>query len=200
MSVSPTCSRVLNFLLVNLLFQGRRHFTEYGWLATSATYPHPDPFSSFNLTDQTYVITGATSGIGKKVTELLSERGATVYMISRDEVRSNIVRDELRKSTQNDKIFSIQADVGLAQDVKRAVTEIKAHLKESSHNRNIGGGDYESKVGIDSVICNAGALLSERVLTAEGIETTLATHLIHGTYLLVNELLPVLENADDPRK
>lgn len=52
---------------------------------------------------------------------------------------------------------------------------------------------------LDGLICNAGALLHQRTMTAEGLEVTFATHLLNGAYVLSNALLPALQSANDPR-
>ncbi len=45
---------------------------------------------------------------------------------------------------------------------------------------------------LDGLVCNAGALLSTRTLTNEGLEVTFAAHLLFGTYLLGTLALPSL--------
>ena len=52
---------------------------------------------------------------------------------------------------------------------------------------------------LDALVCNAGALLHERKMTSEGVEMTSATHLIFGSYLLTELLLPALNRAKAPR-
>ena len=71
-----------------------------------------------------------------------------------------------------------QVDVGELNQVRTAAEEIKSS---------------ESKV--DCIICNAGVLLNEKKLTSEGRESTIASHLIGGSYLLPTLLLPELKAA-----
>jgi len=52
---------------------------------------------------------------------------------------------------------------------------------------------------LDGLICNAGALLNQRMLTAEGLEVTFATHLLFGSYLLGKLAMPMLEKTPDSR-
>jgi len=44
-------------------------------------------------------------------------------------------------------------------------------------------------------VCNAGALLSEKQITEEGVEVTLASHLVFGSYLLGSLAMPALRAA-----
>jgi NAD(P)-dependent dehydrogenase (short-subunit alcohol dehydrogenase family) len=54
-------------------------------------------------------------------------------------------------------------------------------------------------VRLDVLVCNAGVLLNELTTTAEGVETTLATHLLFGTYLLGTLARPALEATPESR-
>jgi len=60
--------------------------------------------------------------------------------------------------------------------------------------------EFTAKEGkLDALVCNAGALLNSKQFNAEGVETTLGCHLLHGSYLLTQSLLPKLASAPDPR-
>lgn len=168
----------------NFYFYGRKHFTQTGWLHNSASYPKPDPFNSIDLRGRVYVVTGATSGLGKDVTSLLGERGATIYMVCRNAEKAANVLKEISAASPQAQLFALTADVGLSADVKRVAAEL---------NEAVGAH------GIDGLVCNAGALLAERTLNAEGSEVTLAIHLVHGTYELTNLLRPALERSSEPR-
>ena len=52
---------------------------------------------------------------------------------------------------------------------------------------------------LNALICNAGALSNSLTVTAEGVETTLATHLLFGTYLLGTLALPILRGTPGSR-
>lgn len=66
------------------------------------------------------------------------------------------------------------ADCGLESDIRRAWDEFEAAST---------GADGQP-ARLDGLVCNAGALLNERTLTKEGVEVTLASHFLFGTYLL----------------
>jgi dehydrogenase/reductase SDR family protein 12 len=50
---------------------------------------------------------------------------------------------------------------------------------------------------VDVLICNAGVLLNDRRETSEGLEVTFASHLLGGSFLLSQLLLPQLKAAKD---
>jgi dehydrogenase/reductase SDR family protein 12 len=52
---------------------------------------------------------------------------------------------------------------------------------------------------LDVLICNGGVLLNDRELSSEGVEITFASHLLGGSYLLSQLLLPQLKTSEDPR-
>ena len=45
------------------------------------------------LLNKNILITGATSGIGKSLTKYLSERGANILMLSKDESKLDVLYD-----------------------------------------------------------------------------------------------------------
>ena len=54
-------------LVTQFYLYGRKHFTATGWLAASSSYPTPDALTAADLSEKVYIVTGATSGVGKKV-------------------------------------------------------------------------------------------------------------------------------------
>lgn len=162
-------------------FYGRSHFTQTGWEKHRAEYPSPDPLDSVDLTGRVYVVTGANAGLGREVVSYLAQRGAKVYMVCRNLDRAAPVRDELLDTLKADakQLVLVQGDMGLQKDVRRVAAEIAA----------------DASNGIDGLVCNAGALLNERTLTEEGVETTFATHFLYGSYLLPKLLVPTLRKV-----
>ena len=57
----------------------------------------------------------------------------------------------------------------------------------------------EGSPRLHALVCNAGALLNELTVTAEGVEATLAAHLLFGTYLLGQLALPLLQSTPGGR-
>ena len=50
------------------------------------------------LLNKNILITGATSGIGKSLTKHLSEHGANILMLSKDESKLDVLYDEIVKN------------------------------------------------------------------------------------------------------
>jgi short-subunit dehydrogenase len=50
------------------------------------------------LLNKNILITGATSGIGKSLTKYLSEHGANILMLSKDESKLDVLYDEIVKN------------------------------------------------------------------------------------------------------
>lgn len=64
------------------------------------------------------LVTGATSGIGRKITETLAANGYYVYAGARD-------REDLRDLNAIDNVEAVRLDVTVARDIRRAVEQVK---------------------------------------------------------------------------
>ena len=81
------------------------------------------------LQNKTAVVTGCNRGIGKKILEVFSANGATVFACVRninEEFKSNI--DEIEKNTKN-KIIPIQFDLSNESQIKEAANSILSSNK-----------------------------------------------------------------------
>lgn len=126
-----------------------------------------------------FLVTGANSGIGFATAERLAQRGATVWLLCRDANRGRRALRELRRRTGSDALRLGRVDLG---DL-RSVRAFAARFPDRA---------------IDGVVHNAGILPAERVLTADGIESTLATNVI-GPFLLTRLLWRRLAAAERAR-
>lgn len=170
---------------------GKRHFTKTGYLRHIKDYTDPVQSSAaigvgqagedgVNLGGKVVVVTGANSGMGKQLATYAAAKGASLYMVCRSEGRAKTARDEIAKETSNDNIKIILADVGELSQVRKAARELQADTSK-----------------IDCLVCNAGALVDERKESSEGYELTFASHLLGGSYMLSELLLPQLKAAGD---
>jgi dehydrogenase/reductase SDR family protein 12 len=92
--------------------------------------------------------------------------------------RAQAAKDEIVKETSSENVHILQVDVGELASVRECAKAIQAR---------------ESK--LDVLVCNAGVLLNEKKETSEGNEATFASHLLGGSYLLPQLLLPQLKAA-----
>jgi dehydrogenase/reductase SDR family protein 12 len=132
------------------------------------------------MTNKCVVITGANSGIGKELATYAAAKGANLYMLCRSKDRAEKARTEIIEQTkaEDERIKILLADVSELSQVRNAVKEL-----QSKEDR------------VDVLVCNAGVLLNDRKETSEGNEVTFAAHLLGGSYLLSNLLLPQLKAA-----
>lgn len=170
---------------------GKRHFTKTGYLRHIKSYSSPvqDRASigigeagadGVDMTNKCVVITGANSGIGKELATYAAAKGANLYMLCRSRDRAEKARAEILEQTKakDANVKILLADVGELSQVRSAVKEL-----QSKEDR------------VDVLVCNAGVLLNDRRETSEGNEVTFAAHLLGGSYLLSNLLLPQLKAA-----
>lgn len=174
---------------------GKRHFTSSGYLRHIQKYKFPVQESptippgregSDNITmdGKVVVITGANGGLGKELATYAAAKGAKLYMICRSRERAEQARDEIVKATSanSDNVKILLANVGELGQLRKAVQELQSQETQ-----------------VDCLVCSAGALLNERTETSEGHEVTFASHLLGGSYLLSQLLLPQLKAAANPR-
>ena len=136
---------------------------------------------SYNLAGRTVVVTGATSGLGRCMSETLARCGATVVLWGRSDAKARQVRDELVRSTGRNDVDLVVADMAEPDAVRNG-----AELLLARHPR------------IDVLIHNAGALSATRTTNSKGRESTVASQVI-GPFLLTTLLLDALRAATSGR-
>lgn len=137
-----------------------------------------------DLTGQTVVVTGANSGVGKQVATYVAAKGATVFLLCRSPDKAEAARQEIVQMCENENVHVVLADLSEMAQVRRVATELQERCSET---------------GINCIVCNAGVLFNEQHDSSEGLEQTFASHLLGGTYLLTELLLPRLKQAKDSR-
>lgn len=134
------------------------------------------------LTDKTYVVTGATSGIGFATAEILARAGACVIGIGHTPERSTEAERRLRRLTSNPRIHYLAANLGMQQDVHRLAERVGEGLASY-------GAD-----ALDGLVNNAGVFTYWLDLTPDGVETQWAVNHL-APFLLTHLLLPHLQAA-----
>lgn len=80
----------------------------------------------FDLSGEAAVVTGAGSGLGKAIAEILAQAGASVGLIDVDRERLDVVAAGIE--AQGGKTFGVAADVSAADSIASAVEDIKDHF------------------------------------------------------------------------
>ena len=132
------------------------------------------PISSFDLHGKTVVITGPTSGLGEQVARQLAVTGANLVLVARNEEKCARVIDEIAPLCTGDKPVFVRAEMGDLESVRSACAAIQ---QQFAH--------------VDVLVHNAGALLNTRQTSPQGIEQTVASHVV-GPFLMTSLLLPLL--------
>ena len=133
------------------------------------------------LAGRTVLLTGVTSGLGREAAGQLAKLGARLILAGRNEAKVRSVRDELVRTHRDDRFPMVVVDMASLASVREAVDRVLG-----------------TEPRLDAVIDNAGAIFPTRQVTADGIESTLATMVV-GPFAMVAGLLPVLEATPGAR-
>ena len=123
---------------------------------------------------RTVLVTGANSGLGYATAASLVGAGAAVRLLVRNDLKGRDTRDRLLARHPDGDVAWYVADLTDLDRVRAVAAEIA-----------------EAEDGLDAVVHNAGAMFSERRETADGIERTVALHVV-GPQVLTHGLLDVL--------
>lgn len=137
-------------------------FSAIGYRARSLTWQRLDA----DLTGQTWVVTGATGGIGRAIALEALHRGATVVPVAR-----NAARLAALASVAPQRVIPVEADLSLVRATRKAAAAIAASGRR-----------------IDVLVNNVGLLLDDLSVTAEGFETSYATNILNH-FVLTEGLL-----------
>ncbi len=129
---------------------------------------------------KTILITGANQGIGKAAAIVLGKLGAKLVLVCRNADKARAaVADIEREGAKG--VELLVGDMASQADIRRVAAEFKA-----KHDR------------LDVLLNNAGALVTSRRTTVDGIEETFALNHL-GYFLLTNLLLDVLKASAPSR-
>jgi NAD(P)-dependent dehydrogenase (short-subunit alcohol dehydrogenase family) len=139
-----------------------------------------DPFivSSFD-SGRRCLVTGANSGIGYETALALADLGAEVVLLCRNAKRGEEAAERVRQQTGNSRVSLEIVDMSDLASVRAAAARL-------------------ASAPVDVLVHNAGVLPDERIETCEGLELTLATHVV-GPFLLTRLLQGSLEKSPDAR-
>ncbi len=119
------------------------------------------------------IVTGANSGMGLSTVEALSDKGATVIMLCRDEQRGRAALAKLTSEKDRD-LDLILCDLGEFASIRNFVREVKERYPR-----------------VDILVNNAGFISLDRQETKEGIEKQFGVNYL-GHFLLTTQLLDLM--------
>jgi len=119
---------------------------------------------------KTVVATGATSGVGEAAATKLATMGARIVFVARDAERAEATLAKLDHIAPGRGHRAHIADLQLIAETRRVGEEIAA-----------------AEPRIDALVNNAGAMFSQRRVTAEGLERTFALN--HMAYFMLTRAL-----------
>lgn len=135
-----------------------------------------------NLSTKTYLVTGATSGIGLAAAGILASRGAAVIGVGRSAERCREAEKTLRRTHPQAQIDILVADLGVQREVVRLARDARDMLTA------------QGKVHLDGLLNNAGTFTYWFTQSPDGIEMQWAVNHL-GPFLLTHRLLPLLQAA-----
>lgn len=138
------------------------------WWAADPT-PFPQPVD--------VVITGASSGLGRAAAEGLAALGATVHLVGRSTERLQASADVIRRSVPDAQLVLRECDVSDLTEAHRLADELERDLD-----------------ALHGLVHCAGLIPDKRVLTPQGHELALATHVL-GPFTLTTRLRPLLRDG-----
>jgi len=136
---------------------------------------------SINFSEQTCLITGATSGIGFVAAREMARLGATVVGVGRNQAKNESAVAAIRSEVANARVEYLLADLSILSDVRRLGDEIDTR--------------YAS---LNILVNNAGAFFNRRNESRDGLEMTFALNHL-APFLLTTLLLEKLKASAPAR-
>lgn len=133
------------------------------------------------LKDDYVMITGANSGIGKQAALDMARKGATIYMVCRDNERGIAAQKEIIAESGNSNVHLYLCDLSSPQDTLRFAREF-----------------LQSKRPLTTLCANAGVMGYEVHLQDNGYERMFATNTL-SVHCLIREFIPILLDSIDPK-
>ncbi|NJL54323.1 SDR family oxidoreductase [bacterium] len=135
-----------------------------------------------NLMDkQVCLVTGANRGIGKEVALGLAKQGAHVVMVCRNGQQGVAAQQDIQRLANNLHVDLLLADLSSQASVRQLVDTVQSRY-----------------TCLHVLINNAGLMLSERAVSVDGLEMTLAVNHLAG-FLLTTLLLDLLKRSAPAR-
>ena len=181
----------LKLLFGALAFYGRFFcsFTAIGFHVRRLFWPRFQP----DFRGQHWVVTGASAGIGRHIALAAARAGAQVTAVARASAKLDEVVATAR--AEGLQLQAAPCDLSSMAEVDRWLAERHADNDEAAEADAVAGRAMRAAVQpVDVLVNNAGVMLDEHSLTAEGLEASFATNLLSHyrltTGLVAAGLLP----------
>lgn len=139
-----------------------------------------------NVSNKTYIVTGATSGIGYATAEALVKNGASVIGVGRSPERCRQAEQRLRSLNPDVRVDYLLANLSVQSEVNHLADEIYKLL------------DSQGRSALDGLVNDAGTFTYWFTLTPDGVEMQWAVNHL-AAFLLTRRLLPLLQEAPTAR-
>lgn len=160
--------------------RGRKEFTRAGYEQAAVNFNPRD--LEADVTQRSFLITGANSGIGLTLAETLAKKGAAaVHMLCRSKERGEKARADIIEASKNQNVFLHVVDMGDPEAIRDFAVEF-----------------VRANNPLHVLVNNAGCMLHKKTTTKQGFEANFACNTL-GTYLLTSLMLPVLARNADSR-
>lgn len=137
------------------------------------------------IKEQTILITGATSGLGRELAQALAKQGAMLLLHGRDAGRGLETLRQIKKATGNDRIDFLCADLSSLQEINELAQAVLSRVTR-----------------LDVLVNNAGVGFgkdtSRREVSQDGYELRFAVNYL-AAYLLTERLIPLLKASAPAR-
>nr|ACO09846.1 Retinol dehydrogenase 12 [Osmerus mordax] len=159
--------------------KGLTEFTRSAFLTAAKRFVEKD--IDVALAGRSFMITGANSGIGRATAMAIAKRGGTLHMVCRNKDKAEEARADIVKETGNKEVYVHILDLSETRKVWEFAEAFKKKYK-----------------ALNVLINNAGCIMTQREVNAEGLEKSFASNVL-GVYILTKALIPLLEKSADPR-
>lgn len=134
-----------------------------------------------DLAGKTFLVTGASSGIGLEAAVKFARRGADLVLTARDRAKAEAALAEVKSRSSSQKVSLLLHDLSTMAGVRALAAEFRA-----THKR------------LDVLVNNAGGVSDRRRVTADGFEQTFAVNHL-APFLLTNLLLDMVKASAPSR-
>uniref|UniRef100_A0A4W5RM56 Dehydrogenase/reductase 12-like a n=1 Tax=Hucho hucho TaxID=62062 RepID=A0A4W5RM56_9TELE len=146
--------------------KGMTEFTRSAFLSAAKHFVEKD--LEVSMAGRVFMITGANSGIGRATAMAIAKRGGTVHMVCRNKDKAEEARADIVKESGNKEIYVHILDLSETRKVWEFAEAFKRKYK-----------------ALNVLINNAGCIMSERDVNAEGIHIHFETHISLATPLVI---------------